>query len=113
MFVSLPSISLSQVSVNDPCTVEQTTFYLASCSKAFLSASMGILMEDFAQGRNVTTLPPGVDVFDWDTKIKELLPGPDSIWMLQDKWAEEKANVRDALSHVTGLPRQVISLDLC
>lgn len=67
---------------------------------------MGILMDDFAQGRNVTSLPDGVDVFDWDTKIKELLPEE---WVLMDEWIEKKANVRDALSHVTGMYRYVQS----
>lgn len=64
----------------------QTTFYLASCSKAFLSAAMGILMDDFAHGRNVTALPSGVDVFDWDTKIKDLL-GEE--WVLMDEGGEQ------------------------
>lgn len=90
--------------------VNQTTIYLASCSKAFLSASMGILMDDFAQGRNVTALPDGVDIFDWDTKIKELLPEE---WVLMDKWMEQKANVRDALSHSTGIYRCVYPTTTC
>ncbi|KAH8096874.1 beta-lactamase/transpeptidase-like protein [Cristinia sonorae] len=83
-------------------TTVDTSFILASCSKAFLSASMGILMEDFAQGKNVTALPPHVNVFDWDTKVVDLLPEE---WRLQDEWATKKVNIRDMLSHVSGIPR--------
>ncbi|KAH8102687.1 beta-lactamase/transpeptidase-like protein [Cristinia sonorae] len=79
-----------------------TSFILASCSKAFLSASMGILMDDFAHGKNVTALPPHVNVFDWDTKVVDILPGE---WKLQDEWTTKKVSIRDVLSHVSGIPR--------
>ncbi|TCD62785.1 hypothetical protein EIP91_006403 [Steccherinum ochraceum] len=79
-----------------------TSFILASCSKAFLSAAMGILMDDFARGKNVTALPADVNVFDWSTKVVDLLPGQ---WQLEDEWATKKANIRDILSHVSGVPR--------
>lgn len=79
-----------------------TLFTLASCSKAFLASTVGILMDDFAEGRNVTPLPDGVKTFDWQTKVKDLLPGD---WQLDDEWATEKANIRDILSHVSGLSR--------
>lgn len=59
-------------------------------------------MDDFAQGRNKTALPPNVAVFNWETKVKDILPGE---WELLDHWATEKANIRDILSHVSGLPR--------
>ncbi|PSR72067.1 hypothetical protein PHLCEN_2v12048 [Hermanssonia centrifuga] len=78
-----------------------TLFNIGSCSKAFLSAAVGILIDDFAQGKNVTVLPPKLRTFTWDTKIKHLLPE----WNLVDEWATEKANVKDILSHVSGLPR--------
>ncbi|EIN06834.1 beta-lactamase/transpeptidase-like protein [Punctularia strigosozonata HHB-11173 SS5] len=71
---------------------------------AFLSASMGILIDDFASGRNATALPSSVRLFDWETKVKAVLPGE---WELEDEWATEKANIRDILSHVSGLPRYV------
>lgn len=83
----------------------ETRFYLASVSKAFLAASMGILMEDFANGKNRTTLPASFETvldFNWQTKLKDLLPDE---WALMDDWAYEKASLRDALSHVSGLPR--------
>ncbi|KAI0318417.1 beta-lactamase/transpeptidase-like protein [Amylostereum chailletii] len=93
--------------VGEPMTID-TMVFLASCSKAFLSAGMGILMDDFEAGRNATPLPQGLTRFDWDTKIKDLLPGE---WGLTDEWAEEKASVRDVLSHVSGMPRHDASYD--
>ena len=63
---------------------------------------MGILIDDFAHGRNVTQLPNDIQRLEWDTKITELLPGD---WELMDEWATKKATIRDILSHVSGLPR--------
>ncbi|KAH9889349.1 beta-lactamase/transpeptidase-like protein [Cubamyces lactineus] len=77
-------------------------FALASCSKAFLVTSVGLLMEDYAQGRNMTPLPSAVQAFNWETKLKDILPGE---WIIQDRWTESKANLRDAFSHLTGMPR--------
>ncbi len=89
------------------CFLLQALFALASCSKAFLVTSIGLLMDDYAHGRNVTPLPHVVDAFDWDTKMQELLPDE---WALQDEWATAKANLRDAFGHVTGLPRSALPL---
>lgn len=61
-------------------------------------------MDDFVKGQNVTSLPEGVAQFDWDTKLVDLLPGE---WKLQDEWASQKTNLRDALGHVSGLPGYV------
>ena len=61
-------------------------------------------MDDFAQGRNVTPLPAGLTTFDWETKLVDLLPDE---WALEDECASKKANVRDTLTHVTGMPRWV------
>ncbi|TFY81752.1 hypothetical protein EWM64_g2261, partial [Hericium alpestre] len=85
---------------------KDTLFILASVSKAFLSASMGILIDDYAHGRNTTPLPAGVDTFDWDTKIKALLPED---WAPMDKWANEKVSLKDILSHISGIPRHDFS----
>ncbi|KAI0821223.1 beta-lactamase/transpeptidase-like protein [Irpex lacteus] len=79
-----------------------TLFVLGSTSKAFAAASLGILIDDFARGKNVTSLPDGLETFDWHTKVKDLLPGD---WKLKDEWASEKASVRDVLAHVSGLSR--------
>ncbi|KAF7328949.1 Beta-lactamase domain-containing protein [Mycena venus] len=83
-----------------PVTSE-TIMNLGSCSKAFLSASLGILMQDFADGKNKSVLPDGVTEFSWDTKMRDLLPGE---WMTEDQWSTDKASLKDLLSHVTGLP---------
>ncbi|KAI0669553.1 beta-lactamase/transpeptidase-like protein [Trametes maxima] len=119
---AIPGLSLGVVRLEDNKhpTVEQTSwgrqteegdgndltpqalFALVSCSKAFLVASVGLLIDDYAHGRNATPLPPGVKVFDWDTKIQNLLPGE---WALVDDWATSKTNLRDLFGHVTGLPR--------
>ncbi|KAI0655705.1 beta-lactamase/transpeptidase-like protein [Cubamyces menziesii] len=104
---SIPGISLGVVRLakdNQPpvTQVAVTLFCLASCSKAFLSASMGLLIDDFTHGRNTTPLPAGLSQFDWDTKIADILPGE---WQLDDAWATLAANVRDILGHVTGLPQ--------
>ncbi|KAI0713049.1 beta-lactamase/transpeptidase-like protein [Cerioporus squamosus] len=79
-----------------------TLFAIASVSKAFLTSALGILMDDFANGRNVTALPDGVPEFTFDTKLQALLP---DVWKLEDDFASQKANFRDLLSHVTGLTR--------
>ena len=63
---------------------------------------MGILMDDFATGRNVTALPASVSSFTWDTKVQDLLPED---WVLDQEWTTEKANLRDLLGHLTGLTR--------
>ena len=65
-------------------------------------SALGILMDDFANGRNVTTLPRGVTSFTWDTKVRALLPDD---WELMDNWASERASLRDILGHVSGLTR--------
>jgi CubicO group peptidase (beta-lactamase class C family) len=82
--------------------VLQTLFCIGSSSKAFTASAIGILIDDFASGRNTTPLPPGLNSFDWNTKVKDILPGQ---WGLKDEWASEKANIRDILGHVSGLAR--------
>ncbi|KAJ6602444.1 beta-lactamase/transpeptidase-like protein, partial [Mycena vulgaris] len=81
-----------------------TIFNLGSCSKAFLSASLGILMQDFADGKNKSALPDNVTEFTWNTKMRDLLPEE---WIIEDKWTTDKADLKDLLSHVTGFPRLV------
>ncbi|KAI9446783.1 beta-lactamase/transpeptidase-like protein [Lactarius indigo] len=81
---------------------EDTLFNIGSCSKAFVAASLGILIEEFAQGRNTTPLPTGLSTLSWQTKLADIFPGD---WELSDPWASEKANLIDILSHVSGMPR--------
>ena len=83
----------------------QTIFNLGSCSKAFLSAALGILMQDFMDGKNKSALPDAVAEFNWDAKMRDLLPEE---WMVEDKWTTDKASLKDLLSHVTGLPMSVL-----
>jgi CubicO group peptidase (beta-lactamase class C family) len=80
----------------------QTTFNLASVTKAFTATAIGLLIDDFAHGRNAAPLPPGLHELTWDTKIQDLLPDE---WKLQDAWTSEKASIRDLLSHTSGMPR--------
>ncbi|KLO13809.1 beta-lactamase/transpeptidase-like protein [Schizopora paradoxa] len=70
--------------------------------EAFLASTMGILMDDFQQGKNQTELPSGINSFTWNTKVKDLLPDE---WGLLDHWANEKVDILDILSHRSGLPR--------
>ncbi|KLO13824.1 beta-lactamase/transpeptidase-like protein [Schizopora paradoxa] len=79
----------------------ETLLNIASCSKAFLASTMGILMHDFQRGRNQTSLPT-VNSFSWSTKVKDVLPDE---WELQDCWANEKVDILDILSHRSGMPR--------
>ncbi|KAF7362847.1 Beta-lactamase domain-containing protein [Mycena venus] len=78
-----------------------TIFGVASLSKGFLSASLGILMQDFAEGKNTTAFPQGVKEFNWETKMRDLLPGE---WKTEDEFSTNKADLTDLLSHTTGLP---------
>lgn len=75
---------------------------MASCSKAFTAAAVGLLIEDYAAGKNVTPLPDGLHRLDWDTKLKDILPGQ---WELMDVFASELTSIKDLLSHQTGVPR--------
>ncbi|KAI9456693.1 beta-lactamase/transpeptidase-like protein [Lactarius psammicola] len=81
---------------------EDTLFNIGSCSKAFVAASLGILIDEFAQGRNTTPLPTGLSTLNWQTKLADILPGD---WELSDPWASKKANLIDILTHVSGMPR--------
>ena len=63
---------------------------------------MGILIDDFAHGRNTTPLPTGLSTLTWKTKLADILPND---WDLMDPWASQKANLIDILSHVSGLSR--------
>ena len=76
---------------------------IASCSKAFLTAAMGILLDDFACGRKA--LPESLTRVDWDTPAAKLLP--DGEWQLHPEFGimSERITLRDMLSHRTGLHR--------
>ncbi len=65
----------------------QTLFPIASCTKAFTTAAMGILTD---QGK-----------LDWDTPVRAYIPS----FKLYDPLATERVTPRDLVSHRTGLPR--------
>ncbi len=65
----------------------QTLFPIASCTKAFTTASLAILAD---QGK-----------LNWDTPVREYIPG----FKLYDPFASERVTPRDLVSHRTGLPR--------
>ncbi|KAH9051487.1 beta-lactamase/transpeptidase-like protein [Lactarius vividus] len=85
----------------------RTLFNIASCLKAFVAASLGILIKEFAQGRNTTSLPTGLSTLSWQTKLADVIPGN---WELSDPWASKKANLIDILTHVSGLSRNYLKL---
>ena len=71
-----------------------TSYLLASCSKMFLSAAVGILV---SEGKT-----------SWDDPIRKHIP---SFNPVGDPEIGGKATIRDALAHTTGLGRpQVLSL---
>lgn len=63
----------------------ETSYCIASMSKAFTSAAIGILVEE---GK-----------LEWDTLIKDVLPGFNSV----EKTIIENVTVADLLAHRTGL----------
>jgi CubicO group peptidase (beta-lactamase class C family) len=77
----------------------KTLFCVASMSKAFTSASVGILMSQLNQSHSQSACSP----FDWTSKVHSILPP--SKWKLQSEWSTQKANLIDILSHSSGLPR--------
>ncbi|KAF7312965.1 F-box domain-containing protein [Mycena kentingensis (nom. inval.)] len=72
-----------------------TLFAIASDSKLFLAAGVGLLTHN-------TSLVPRLR---WDTKIREVLPE----WGLMDEEMERGTTVQDMLSHRTGVPRHDLS----
>jgi CubicO group peptidase (beta-lactamase class C family) len=65
----------------------KTLFAIASCSKAFTTTSLGILVDR--------------DLLNWDKPVREYLPA----FKLYDPYASEHLTVRDLVTHRSGLPR--------
>src|SRR5581483_4839270 len=65
----------------------RTLFAIASCTKSFTAAALGILVDE--------------KQLDWDTPIKHYLPQ----FKMYDAFATERITVRDLLTHRSGLPR--------
>ncbi|KAF4459673.1 penicillin-binding [Fusarium albosuccineum] len=86
------SVGLRNVEEDLPATPE-TTYLLASCSKSFLSAATGILVNE---GKVA-----------WNDPVSKHVPGFDPVG---DPQIGAKATIRDALRHTTGLSRPQIFL---
>jgi CubicO group peptidase (beta-lactamase class C family) len=71
----------------DQDVTPQTLFAIASCTKAFTTASMALLVDE---GK-----------LDWDTPVRQYLPD----FSLYDTVAAERITPRDLVTHRTGLPR--------
>ncbi len=65
----------------------ETLFAIGSCTKAFTSVTVGLLVDE---GRT-----------DWDTPVRNFLP----TFKLKDSFASERMTPRDLLCHRSGLPR--------
>lgn len=66
---------------------EHTLFSIASTSKAFTAATLGVLVDE--------------GVVDWDDPVEEHLPG----FRLSDPWVTREITIRDLLSHRSGINR--------
>lgn len=66
---------------------EKSLFAVASTSKAFTAAALGILVDD--------------GLISWDDKVTDHLPG----FQLYDPYVTREFTIRDLLSHRGGLPR--------
>lgn len=66
---------------------DHTLFAIGSTTKAFTSVIMGNLIDE--------------GLIDWNSPIKTFLPE----FKLKDRYATEKINTRDLLTHQSGLPR--------
>ncbi|KAF7296905.1 F-box domain-containing protein [Mycena indigotica] len=73
-----------------------TMFAIASDSKVFTAAGVGLLI------KNETLAAERGRPLRWDTKVAEILGDE---WVLMDKDMERGATLQDLLSHRTGLPR--------
>ncbi|KZP01817.1 beta-lactamase/transpeptidase-like protein [Calocera viscosa TUFC12733] len=81
-------------------TDEHTLYCIASTSKAFTTTALGLLIEDYKDGRGKVPLPAGVHL-NWDTKVASLLPGE---FVLQDAYASTHVSLADLCSHLSGVP---------
>ncbi|KAJ7615898.1 beta-lactamase/transpeptidase-like protein [Roridomyces roridus] len=76
-----------------------TLFAIASNSKLFLAASVGLLI------KNASLAGDRGAALRWDTKIAKVLPE----WSLMDQEMQDGVMIQDMLSHRTGLPRHDMS----
>ncbi len=84
--VYVKGFGVREIGGSDPVD-EHTVFSIASTSKAFTTAALGMLVDD---GR-----------LDWDDRVTDHLIG----FELADPWVTRELTVRDLLSHRSGLSR--------
>jgi len=83
--VYMKGFGVRDIRTNQPVTTD-TLFDIGSCTKAFTSAAVAILVDE---GR-----------MQWDGKVNAYIP----FFHLHDPLADENVTMRDILSHRTGLP---------
>ena len=83
--VYLKGFGVRNVQTREPVTPD-TLFDIGSCTKAFTSASIAMLVDD---GK-----------LHWDDKVEQSIP----YFHLYDPLADESVTLRDLLTHRTGLP---------
>jgi CubicO group peptidase (beta-lactamase class C family) len=83
--VYLKGFGVREMGKNEPVTPD-TLFDIGSCTKAFTSAAIAILVDE---GK-----------MQWDGKVNEYIP----FFHLHDSLADEDVTIRDLLTHRTGVP---------
>jgi CubicO group peptidase (beta-lactamase class C family) len=83
--VYMKGFGVREMGKSDPVTPD-TLFDIGSCTKAFTSAAIAILVDE---GK-----------MQWDGKVNEYIP----FFHLQDSLADENVTIRDLLTHRTGVP---------
>ena len=83
--VYMKGFGIRELGKSDPVTPD-TLFDIGSCTKAFTSAAIAILVDE---GK-----------MQWDGKVDEYIP----FFHLQDSLADENVTIRDLLTHRTGVP---------
>ncbi|MGD0545075.1 MAG: serine hydrolase [Candidatus Acidiferrales bacterium] len=83
--VYMKGFGVREMGKSDPVTPD-TLFDIGSCTKAFTSAAIAILVDE---GK-----------MRWDGKVNEYIP----FFHLQDSLADENVTIRDLLTHRTGVP---------
>lgn len=82
--VYLKGFGVKEAGKDDPVTPD-TLFPIASCTKAFTTAAMAMLVDD--------------DKMDWDDPVRQHVPS----FRLADPLANEEVTLRDLVCHRTGL----------
>lgn len=83
--IYLKGFGVRSLKTKDPVTAD-TLFDIGSCTKAFTSAAIAMLVDDGKMG--------------WDDKVNKFIP----YFHLADPLADESVTLRDLLTHRTGVP---------